>query len=53
MEYDEPSLFRPRPPPQNKSEFQRNHIPVFSDTKRNGKVCYITIKKRNESFILL
>ena len=49
----EPLSFRPRSSPQSKSEFQTNHILVFSDTKRNGKVCYITIKKRNENSILL
>ena len=45
-QFAEPPLFRPRPPPQNKSEYQTNHIPVFSDTKRKGKVCYITIKSK-------
>ena len=53
VQYAEPLLFRSRPPHQNESEFQTNHIPVFSDTKKNGKVCYITIKKRNEILILL
>ena len=44
-QYAERPLFRPRPPPQDKSQFQTDHIPVFSDTKRNCKVCYMTIKK--------
>ena len=41
-EYAEPPLLSPA---QNKSEFQTDHIHVFSDTKRNCKVCYRTIKK--------
>ena len=44
-QYAEPPLFRPRPSPQNKSEFQTDHVPVFSDIKRNCKVRYMTIKK--------
>ena len=52
-QYAEPPLFRPRRPPENKSEFQTNLMPVFSDTKRNGKNCYIIIKKQNKSSMLL
>ena len=52
-QYAEPSSFRPSSSPQSKSEFQTNHILACSDTKRNGKVCYITIKKWNENSILL
>ena len=44
-EYAEPPLFRPHQPPQNKLEFQADHILIFSDTERNFKVCYMTIKK--------
>ena len=50
VQYVEPPLFRPHPLPQNKSEFQTNHVPVFSDTKRKVTVCYITIKKTKWKF---
>ena len=46
VQYAESALFRLRPPPQNKSKFQTNHVPVFSDTNRKGKVCYIAIKTK-------
>ena len=53
-EYAEPPLYRPHPPLQNKLEFQTNHKPVFSDTKRNFKsLLHDHQKKNNESLILL
>ena len=41
-EYEQPPIARP---PVKVSQYETDHIPEFTDTKRNYKVCYMKFKK--------
>ena len=43
-EYEDPPVSKP-PSVSKDTEFETVHIPLFTDKKRNCKVCYATSKK--------